>query len=142
MTMTDGCLFCDIVASPDLLVLEADDVAAFLDHRPVFPGHVLVVPRAHIETLDAVPVGLLAPLFEAVQVVMRAIESELDAEGTFVAANNRVSQSVPHLHVHVVPRRRKDGLRGFFWPRHPYGSDEEMAAMRDQLRKAVADLTR
>jgi histidine triad (HIT) family protein len=138
--MADGCVFCRIVDSPDDLVLDTDEVAAFLDHRPLFPGHVLVVPREHVETLDVLPAALVSPLFEAVQTVMSALYRELEAEGTFVAANNRVSQSVPHLHVHVVPRRRKDGLRGFFWPRNPYRSEEEMDAMRRRLRQAVADV--
>jgi histidine triad (HIT) family protein len=125
--MTAGCLFCAIAAGeiPSAMVLRDDDVAAFLDARPVFKGHVLVVPRAHIPTLADVPAAGLATLFAAVQRVARAVEAGLGADGTFVAMNNKVSQSVPHLHVHVVPRRKKDGLRGFFWPRVRYASDAE-----------------
>ena len=102
------------------LVYEDDDSVAFLDHRPLFHGHTLLVPRIHVETLGDLPAELVEPFFKAAQLLTRAIESALGAEGTFVAMNNRVSQSVPHLHVHVVPRRRKDGLKGFFWPRTKY----------------------
>ncbi len=113
---------------------------AFLDHRPLFPGHTLVVPRAHVPTLGDLPPALVAPLFAAVQLLARAVERGLDAEGSFVAVNNRISQSVPHLHVHVVPRRHKDGLKGFFWPRGRYRDDREMAEVRDRLGAAVAAL--
>jgi histidine triad (HIT) family protein len=135
-----GCVFCAIVAGarPADLVLEAEDTVGFLDIKPLFKGHVLVVPRVHIETLPDLPPVALAPLFGAVQRICRAVEAALGAHGTFVALNNKVSQSVPHLHVHVVPRRRKDGLRGFFWPREPYASDaerEEFAArIKAELR--------
>ena len=107
---------------------------AFLDHRPVFPGHCLVVPRAHADTLLELPAETVAPLFTFVQRIARAVERGLGADGTFVAMNNRVSQSVPHLHVHVVPRRKKDGLRGFFWPRQKYDNDVR------PIIKAIADL--
>lgn len=110
---------------------------AFLDIRPVFPGHCLVVPRQHHETLADVPADLLSPLFTGVQRVARAVEAAMVADGTFVAMNNRVSQSVPHLHVHVVPRRRKDGLRGFFWPRQRYAGDAEMTAVAARIRAAL-----
>ena len=110
---------------------------AFLDHRPLFPGHTLLVPRQHIETLGELPAKLVAPYFEAAQLLSLAVESAMDAEGTFVAMNNRVSQSVPHLHVHVVPRRRKDGLKGFFWPRTKYKSDEEMEAVKRKIAAAL-----
>jgi histidine triad (HIT) family protein len=110
---------------------------AFLDTRPVFPGHVLLVPRDHYETLTDLPPTLVAPLFDAAQRLARAVEAGMDAHGTFVAMNNRVSQSVPHLHVHVVPRRRKDGLRGFFWPRQRYASEEEMAEVAARIRAAA-----
>ena len=139
-----GCVFCAIVAGtrPAELVMRTDEAAAgvvaFLDVKPLFKGHVLVVPAAHVETLADLPSDALAPLFGAVQRVCRAVEAALGADGTFVALNNKVSQSVPHLHVHVVPRRRKDGLRGFFWPREPYASDaerEEFAArIKAELR--------
>ncbi len=121
-----------------MLVYESQEVAAFLDRRPVFHGHTLVVPRDHHRTLADLPGELAAPLLEAVQTVMAALEAVVGAEGTFVAANNRISQSVDHLHVHVVPRRHKDGLRGFFWPRHPYASDAERQALQQRLRGAVA----
>jgi len=137
--MADGCLFCRIVSGelPATIVYEDENAVAFLDHRPLFPGHTLLVPRQHVETLGELPVKLVAPYFEAAQLLSLAIESAMDAEGSFVAMNNRVSQSVPHLHVHVVPRRRKDGLKGFFWPRTKYKSDEEM---QDTKRKIAAAL--
>ncbi len=138
MTGTAGCLFCTIVAGgvPAHVVASDDATLAFLDTRPVFPGHVLLVPRDHHETLTDVPASLLGPLFDAVQRLARAVETGMDAHGTFVAMNNRVSQSVPHLHVHVVPRRRKDGLRGFFWPRQRYRDEEEMAEVAARIRAA------
>ena len=112
---------------------------AFLDARPVFPGHCLLVPRAHHETLADLPPELVEPLFASAQRLARAVEAGMGADGTFVAINNRVSQSVPHLHVHVVPRRRKDGLRGFFWPRQKYESDDAMRAAADAVRAALRD---
>jgi histidine triad (HIT) family protein len=133
------CRFCAIVAAddPQVLVYRSTEVAAFLDTRPVFHGHCLVVPCQHIETLAELPAAAMAPLFTTVQIVMAAQGDELGAEGTFVAANNHISQAVPHLHVHVVPRRRKDGLRGFFWPRHPYPDDEALQRMRERMQAAV-----
>lgn len=136
---TSTCLFCEMSAgrASALVVHQTASVLVILDHRPVFKGHCLVIPRRHYETLtDVVPVEL-GPFFEEVQRVARAVETGLLAEGTFVAMNNRVSQSVPHLHVHVVPRRKKDGLRGFFWPRHTYDSPEEAATIRDALARAL-----
>ena len=121
-------------------MLESETVVAFLDHRPLFPGHALVVPRAHVETLLDLPPAAVAPLFAGVQVLARAVERGLGAAGSFVAVNNRVSQSVPHLHVHVVPRRPKDGLKGFFWPRGRYRDEAEAADIAARLRSAVADL--
>jgi histidine triad (HIT) family protein len=134
-----GCVFCAIVAGerPADLVLREEGAVAFLDLKPLFKGHVLVVPRAHVETLPDLPADGLAPLFGAMQRVCRAVEAALDAHGTFVALNNKVSQSVPHLHVHVVPRRRKDGLRGFFWPREPYASDAEREEFAARIRAAL-----
>ena len=118
-------------------IVYSDDVAiAFLDHRPVFHGHTLVAPRTHFETLSDLPKELLEPFFAAVQVVARAVERGLEADGTFVAINNKVSQSVPHLHAHVVPRRRKDGLRGFFWPRQKYRDDGHMSEVAGRIRAA------
>ena len=135
------CLFCAIVAGdhPAHRVLDTDDAVGFLDARPVFKGHVLVVPRVHYETLGDLPTQLVAPIFESVQRVSRAVVSAYDAQGSFVAANNVISQSVPHLHVHVVPRRRKDGLRGFFWPRTKYADDEEAADYAERLRAVLSD---
>lgn len=134
-----ACVFCRILAGelPAALVLDEPLVVAFLDTRPLFPGHLLVIPRAHHETLTDLPEELLQPLFGAVQRVAAALPRALDAEGTFVADNNVVSQSVPHLHVHVVPRRRKDGLRGFFWPRQRYASEDEMQAVAGRIRAAL-----
>ena len=137
--MGDECLFCRIVSGelPATVVYENDNAVAFLDHRPLFPGHTLLVPRQHVETLGELPTKLVAPYFEAAQTLALAVESAMDAEGTFVAMNNRVSQSVPHLHVHVVPRRRKDGLKGFFWPRTKYKSDEEMEEVKRKISAAL-----
>lgn len=118
---------------------ETPDTIAFLDHRPVFPGHTLVVPRRHIETLRDLPLVDVGPYFAEVRRIAVAVQDGLDAHGTFVAENNVVSQSVPHLHVHVVPRRRKDGLRGFFWPRTRYDEPEEMEAVAARIRGALPD---
>ncbi len=135
-----ACTFCEIVAGerPAHVVLDADDVFAFLDIRPLFPGHTLLVPKVHCETLLDLPAPMLEPYFGAAQRLAGVMESELGAAGSFVAINNRVSQSVAHLHVHVVPRNRKDGLRGFFWPRTKYASDDDAAAMATRLRDALA----
>src|SRR5689334_96369 len=135
----ENCLFCRIVSGevPATIVYEDDDSVAFLDHRPLFHGHTLLVPRVHVETLGELEVSLVGPFFKTAQLLSRAVESALEAEGTFVAMNNRVSQSVPHLHVHVVPRRRKDGLKGFFWPRTKYKSDEEMSAVKKLIAAEI-----
>jgi histidine triad (HIT) family protein len=129
------CLFCSIVAGsvPAFVVGSTDECVAFLDIRPVFKGHVLVVPRKHVVTLADLPADLISPLFSFVQRLTVAAEIGLAAGGTFVATNNKVSQSVPHLHVHVVPRTKGDGLRGFFWPRTKYASDEEAAEYAARL---------
>jgi histidine triad (HIT) family protein len=120
-------------------VFEDEVSLAFLDHRPVFPGHCLLIPKDHFETLTDLPAQLIGPFFKNAQLLSRAVESALEAHGTFVAMNNRVSQSVPHLHIHVVPRRRKDGLKGFFWPRYPYKSEEEADAVQSAIRRAMED---
>jgi histidine triad (HIT) family protein len=135
----DPCLFCRIIAGevPAHLVLESPDAVAFLDHRPVFKGHTLVVPRAHVVTLTDLPVPAIGPYFSDVQRVARAVVDGLGADGSFVAMNNVVSQAVAHLHVHVVPRRRKDGLRGFFWPRVKYEDDAEAAGFAAAIAAAV-----
>jgi histidine triad (HIT) family protein len=143
--VTDSsCLFCRIAggALPARIVFEDDNCVGFLDHRPVFPGHCLLIPKKHYETLIDLPSELIEPFFVDVQLLTRAVESGLQAHGTFVAMNNRVSQSVAHLHVHIVPRRRKDGLRGFFWPRYPYKSDEEAELVQASIRAAVDELRR
>jgi len=134
-----SCLFCAIIAGdePASIVLETDDVVGFLDIRPVFKGHVLVLPRSHHETLVDLPAPLLEPLFAQVQRLSHAVLDGLDAHGTFVAMNNVVSQSVPHAHVHVVPRRRKDGLRGFFWPRTRYDDAAEAETYAERVRDAL-----
>jgi histidine triad (HIT) family protein len=135
----DNCLFCRIVSGelPATIVYEDEKSVAFLDHRPLFHGHTLLVPREHFETLGDVTPSLVEPYFKAAQLLSRVVESAMDAEGTFVAMNNRVSQSVPHLHVHIVPRRRKDGLKGFFWPRTKYKGDEEMKEVQTKIRNAL-----
>jgi histidine triad (HIT) family protein len=137
--LTSDCLFCRIIAGdvPAHVVLENDVAVGFLDIRPVFPGHCLLVPRAHHETLADLPPDVVGPLFSTVQHLAGAVEVAMEAHGTFIALNNKVSQSVPHLHVHVVPRRRKDGLRGFFWPRQKYASDEEAAEIADRIRSSA-----
>jgi histidine triad (HIT) family protein len=138
MTTTD-CRFCAIAARevPAAIVLENDTALAFLDISPLFKGHVLVAPRAHVPTLTELPAAALAPFFAAVQRIARAVEVGLGADGSFVAINNKISQSVPHLHVHVVPRHKKDGLRGFFWPRARYESDAERDDFAARIRAAL-----
>ncbi len=135
-----SCLFCAIVAGevPAHVVLDEPDVVGFLDVRPVFKGHVLLVTRKHVDTLLELPDPLRDPLLAAVQRVAGAVVAGLGAEGSFVATNNVVSQSVPHLHVHVVPRTKGDGLRGFFWPRTRYASDDEASEYAARLAAALA----
>jgi histidine triad (HIT) family protein len=130
------CLFCRIVSGEvtAAVVYEDDLTLAFLDHRPLFPGHCLLIPKLHYETLLDLPPDLDAPLLGAARLLAHAVEQAMAAEGSFVAINNRVSQSVAHLHVHIVPRRKKDGLRGFFWPRQKYASEAEMERVRQHLR--------
>ena len=137
--MADGCVFCRIIAGelPAHVVLEDEGFVAFLDTRPLFPGHVLLVPREHVVTIMDAPPELLGPLAERTQDLARAVQEAMGAAGIFTAVNNIVSQSVPHLHVHVVPRNRKDGLRGFFWPRTTYASDEEAAGVAAGIRGAL-----
>ncbi len=132
-------MFCEIVKGerPAHIVLDVPDAVAFLDTRPLFKGHTLLVPRVHYETLGDLPSDLLGPFFGQAQRLAGAMESVLGSAGSFVAMNNRVSQSVPHLHVHVVPRNRKDGLRGFFWPRQKYASEVETAEYAARLAAAM-----
>ncbi len=136
------CRFCEIIRGsvPAFTVADTEEVVAFLDNRPLFPGHVLVVPREHVETFVDLPAALLGTFFRVTQLLTVAVTKAAGADGSFVAMNNRVSQSVAHLHVHVVPRRFKDGLRGFFWPRHRYASDEEADQVAASIRRALADL--
>lgn len=133
------CAFCAVVAgdAPAYRVLDDGTAVAFLDTRPLFPGHVLVVPTRHAETLTDLAEDEIGPFFTRVRRLAAAVQQAMDAAGTFVAANNRVSQSVPHFHVHVVPRNRKDGLRGFFWPRTRYADDTEAEAVAGRLRAAL-----
>jgi histidine triad (HIT) family protein len=133
------CTFCEVIAGerPAHFVIDQGPIRAFLDHRPLFPGHTIVVPLEHVEHLNVLPDELELPLWHAVRAVSRAEVAALGADGTFTATNTVVSQSVPHLHVHVVPRRRKDGLRGFFWPRTKYASEEEATSVAELLRDAV-----
>jgi len=134
------CTFCAIAADPAAahVVLADDQVLAFLDARPVFKGHVLAIPRQHYPTLADLPGELTGPFFGAVRELSAAIPAALGAQGTFVALNNVVSQSVPHLHAHVVPRTKGDGLRGFFWPRQHYASQEEAADYAARIAAALA----
>ncbi|MDG4828656.1 HIT family protein [Solwaraspora sp. WMMD1047] len=134
-----GCVFCGIVAgsTPAFLVTDTPDGVAFLDTRPVFHGHVLVVPRDHHETLTDLPPPSIAGYFNLVRRIALAVEAGLGAGGTFVAMNNRVSQSVPHLHTHVVPRTKGDGLRGFFWPRHKYDSHSQAESYATRVSAAL-----
>jgi histidine triad (HIT) family protein len=139
------CAFCRIARGESddaIVVLEDERTLAFLDHRPLFPGHALLITREHVETLPDLSDELLPELFSNARLLARAMEEGLGAEGSFVAINNRVSQSVLHLHVHVAPRRRKDGLRGFFWPRHKYESDAQAEEIAEQLRETIVGLRR
>jgi histidine triad (HIT) family protein len=133
------CLFCQIVAGEVSAHIVYDDerFLAFLDHRPLFPGHALLVPRVHVDTVFDAPPDLIAGLALATQRLSVAVRDAMEADGVFNAVNNVVSQSVPHLHVHVVPRRRRDGLKGFFWPRKKYRSDEEAQAVAASIRRRL-----
>jgi histidine triad (HIT) family protein len=140
---SDDCAFCRIAAGERdaaSVVLEEPHAVAFLDHRPLFPGHSLLIPRQHYETLADLPRDEIEPFFATAQRLSRAVPEAMGKPGSFVAMNNVVSQSVPHLHVHVVPRKPKDGLRGFFWPRQKYESEQQMADARDAVRAALERL--
>ena len=141
-----GCVFCDIIAGtvPAYVVYDDDRTIAFLDHRPLRPGHVLLVPKQHYETLGELPTDEVGPLFAQAQRLSRAVQKALAGDGSFVAVNTRISQSVPHLHVHVVPRRKGDGLfgRDFVWMRRPYPSEQVMAETQQAVRSALAGLAR
>ena len=133
------CVFCQIAggAVPAAIVFEDDESLAFLDHRPVFPGHSLLIPKRHLDSLVDVEPALLCRLSANARLLALAVEKVLGAEGAFVAINNRVSQSVPHVHIHVVPRTKGDGLKGFFWPRHKYNDPEHMEETRRALATAI-----
>lgn len=135
-----ACTFCEIVAgeADAPVVLDTAEVMAFLDHRPLFPGHTLVIPRRHVVTIEDLPDALAGPLLGAARRVASALRVAVGAEGAFVAMNNVVSQSVPHLHVHVVPRRKGDGLRGFFWPRGRYQDPAHLERVRAAIAAALA----
>lgn len=139
--MAEGapCKFCQIASGvlSSFVVFEDSISLAFLDNRPLFPGHTLLVPKEHYETLGDLPEKLVGPFFGNVQALARAVEQGMQAEGTFVAINNRVSQSVPHLHVHIVPRRKKDGLKGFFWPRQSHPDEEQMKHAQTAIQRAI-----
>jgi histidine triad (HIT) family protein len=138
----EGCIFCNIIrgAVPCFKVFEDDISLAFLDHRPLLPGHSLFIVKSHIETLFDLPDSLMGALFTNVRRLSQAVMQGMQAEGAFVAINNRVSQSVPHFHVHIVPRRKGDGLKGFFWPRRAYKDQQEIDATLRAIRSAIAEL--
>ena len=137
---TKPCAFCAIVSGQASAreVFRSDDFVAFLDAHPVFPGHVLMVPRAHVQTYDELPVELADAWPRTSQALQRAVEAAMDADGSLLIVNNVVSQSVPHLHLHVIPRNRDDGLRFWLGPRHAYASAEEADAVGERIRGALA----
>lgn len=136
------CIFCQIAGGglAAQIVYEDAEMLAFLDIRPLFPGHVLLCPREHYKTLSDLPAELTGPLLGKTQLLSQAVEAAVDADGTFIAINNKVSQSVPHLHIHIVPRRKRDGLRGFFWPRIPYKDEDAREAVRLAIAREVQKL--
>jgi histidine triad (HIT) family protein len=138
-TQDPNCRFCQIIAGdePGHVVFEDEGTLAFLDNRPLFPGHSLLLPRDHYETLAALPDELIGPLFKSARLLSVAVPKAMKKPGSFVALNNVVSQSVPHVHIHVVPRKPKDGLRGFFWPRTRYDSEDQMREVAERVRRAV-----
>ena len=140
--MAKPCVFCAIVSgAKEAPTVHQDGLTlAFLDHRPLFPGHVLLVPRGHHELLADLPVAQVGPLFQNARLLSQAVQSALEADGTFLAVNNGVSQSVPHVHVHVIPRRKGDGLKGFFWPRVSYRDAAHLEDVRSRIERAAAAL--
>ena len=139
-TAVQNCSFCGIASGSTLSYSVFNDSTcfAFLDKRPVFEGHCLLIPLKHCETLADLHQDLVVPLFRNAQLISAAVQEGMKAEGTFVAINNRISQSVPHLHIHIVPRRHGDGLRGFFWPRRTYATEKEALAARDAIVTAIS----
>ncbi len=138
--MTDpNCIFCKIISKQikSNVVYEDDETVAFLDNDPLFPGHVLLSPREHYETLPDLPADLAGPMMLKMQLMARAVKVAVGAEGTFIAINNQVSQTVPHLHIHIVPRRRKDGLKGFFWPRQGYKDSDACESVRHAIELEI-----
>ena len=133
------CTFCDIVnGDADAhLVYEDHLIISFLDRRPLFPGHCLLIPKVHYETISELPVELIQPIFENVRFMSDVVKLTFASEGTFIAVNNKVSQSVPHMHVHIVPRNRKDGLKGFFWPRNLYKDPQQMLDTANMIRETI-----
>lgn len=140
--MAKPCVFCEIAsgAKEASIVYEDGATFAFLDHRPLFPGHVLLVPRDHHELLADLPPLQVGPLFQSARLLSQAVQSALEADGAFLAINNGVSQSVPHVHVHVIPRRKGDGLKGFFWPRVSYRDAAHLEEVRSRIERAAATL--
>ncbi len=133
------CTFCDIVNGDTdaYVVFEDDHTTTFLDRRPLFPGHCLLIPKVHYETISELPTELIQPVFENVRFISDVVKLTFASEGTFIAVNNKVSQSVPHMHVHIVPRNRKDGLKGFFWPRNPYKDPQHMLDTANKIREII-----
>jgi histidine triad (HIT) family protein len=140
MPVSGGCKFCEVASKkiPAAVVFEDSISLAFLDHRPLFPGHTLLIPKEHYETLADLPASLVGPFFGNAQRLAIAVERGMHAEGSFVAINNRVSQSVPHLHIHIVPRKKGDGLRGFFWPRQKYRDEEQIREVQAAIMGAAS----
>lgn len=136
------CIFCKIIAKHirSNVVFEDEEAVAFLDNDPLFPGHVLLSPREHYETLPDLPDTLAGPMMLKTQMLARAVKAAMGAEGTFIAMNNTISQTVPHLHIHIVPRRKKDGLKGFFWPRQGYKDSAASEAVRDAIQSEIQKL--
>lgn len=137
-----SCKFCEIASgeAPAAIVFEDSATLAFLDHRPLFPGHILLIPHRHVANLAELPGELSGVLFRNARLLALALETALGAQGAFLALNNKVSQSVPHLHIHIVPRTKGDGLRGFFWPRTRYQDDAHLERTRELLCRAVREL--
>jgi histidine triad (HIT) family protein len=142
LSTNETCIFCKIANGeiPAATVYEDGQFRGFLDNSPLFPGHVLLCPHDHYATLPDLPAEMVGPMFTAGQLLTQAVETALGAEGTFLAINNKVSQTVPHLHLHIVPRRRKDGLRGFFWPRNSYKDAQHTEEIRAAIENEVKRL--